>query len=173
MSSVTWVSDESSMSMRTKLPVGTACSGRLSAMPSASAGESSSPICVSFTLMLAFSFSAAIQIQQLVVDLGRAVRLGLGTHAFAERVQRDQHSLVVQGFGHAQSVANLHPGHKARTHPPAKAVCFHKSCARVRFFERAIKAERKTGIRRSYGMSVLAGDLGVPSSFAQFAWCAR
>src|SRR5580698_9077710 len=47
--------------------------------------------------------------------------LDFGAYAFAERVQRDQHALMIESLGHAQRVANLHPGNEAGTHLPAEA----------------------------------------------------
>ena len=53
-------------------------------------------------------------VKQLVVDGGGAMRLAFRGDAFAERVEGDGDALAVDGFGHAQSVFELHSGDKAR-----------------------------------------------------------
>ena len=129
MSSVTWVRDESSMSMRRKLPMDLACSVRLSGDRlgqrrvelEAHLGELDADVGVDVL--------RADLVEKLMVDVGGFLRLNFGTDAFAERIERDMDTLLIDGLGHTHCVVDLHAGHKAGTHPRGRSGSSHKSRA--------------------------------------------
>ena len=52
-------------------------------------------------------------VEQFVVDIGGAMRLGLRGDALAERVERDGDALAVDRFGDAKRVGDFHAGDEA------------------------------------------------------------
>ncbi len=53
-------------------------------------------------------------VEQVVVDVGGAVRFGRRGDAFAERVERDGDALAVDGFGYAKRIFGLHARDESR-----------------------------------------------------------
>ncbi len=53
-------------------------------------------------------------IEQVVVDVGSAVRLGGGSDTFAKGVESDGDALAVDGFGYAKRILGLHAGDESR-----------------------------------------------------------
>ena len=76
-------------------------------------------------------------IEKLVVDVGGAVRFVGGGDAFAERVERDVHALLVDLGADAERVFNFEAGDEARTELAAdgwsaRQICGEIDCERVR-----------------------------------------
>ena len=121
MSSVTWVSDESSMSMRIKLPAEFACCVRLNAIDSASSGEIFKSHLRKLDADVRLELARGDQVQQLVVYFRGLMRFSFRSDAFAERVNRNGDSLLVYILSHAYGIGNFHARNKTRTELDAKA----------------------------------------------------
>ena len=136
MSSVICVSDESSMSMRTKLPV----RGHVRESHGNRLGQwrvEREAHLRQLDADVGVELALGDGVEQAMVDIGCSERLCFGGDALAERIQRDMHALLVDGFGHAEGVFDLHPGDKARTELAADAGVLAEAaevedCGRVR-----------------------------------------